>query len=286
MTELLQFIANGLVNGGIYAIVAIGFITIYNVSKVINLAQGEFLMLGGMITVSLIGMHVPYGLAALLAIAAVTLVGILMQKYIIAYVKKANPISLIILTIGVSILIRGIASLIWGKDAFALEPITSNQPVSFAGINIAQQSLWVLAAVLIILLCLWFLMEKTILGKKITACSINPMAARLMGISPGKMSMLAFAISGATGAIAGLVITPLSVTSYDIGVLLGIKGFSAAILGGLGNPLGAAVAAFLLGMLESRGGGYVSWGNKDALAFFFMIGVLFIKPSGIFGGRS
>lgn len=168
MTELLQYVANGLVSGGIYAIVAVGFITIYNVSKVINLAQGEFLMLGGMVTVALIGMNLPYGLAALLAILAVTAIGIIMQKYVIDYVKKASPISLIILTIGISTLIRGIASFIWGKDAFALEPITSNEPLSFGGVTIATQSVWILAAVLIILFLLWYLMEKTILGKKST----------------------------------------------------------------------------------------------------------------------
>lgn len=286
MTELLQYVANGLVSGGIYAIVAVGFITIYNVSKVINLAQGEFLMLGGMITVAMIGMNVPYALAVLMAILVVTLVGVAMQKYVIAYVKKASPISLIILTIGISTLIRGLASLIWGKDAYSLEPITSNQPITFGGVNIAQQSLWVLAAVLVVLLLLWYLMDKTMLGKKINACSINPLAARLMGISPAKMSMLAFGISGATGAIAGIVIAPLSVTSYDIGVLLGIKGFSAAILGGLGNPLGAAVAAFILGIVESLGAGYVSSGMKDAIAFLVLIAVLLVKPSGIFGERS
>lgn len=286
MTELLQYIANGLVSGGIYAIVAVGFITIYSVSKVINLAQGEFLMLGGMMTVAMIGMNLPYGVAVLLAILAVTLIGILMQKYLVAYVKKATAISLIILTIGLSTLFRGAASLIWGKDAYALAPITSNEPVTVAGVTIAQQGLWILAAVLVILLLLWYLMEKTILGKKINACSINPMAARLMGISPAKMSMLAFAISGATGAIAGIVIAPLSVTSYDVGVLLGIKGFSAAILGGLGNPLGAAVAAFLLGVVESLGAGYISSGMKDAIAFLVLIAVLLVKPSGIFGERS
>ncbi|MFD2370521.1 branched-chain amino acid ABC transporter permease [Brevibacillus sp. GCM10020057] len=286
MTELLQYVANGLVSGGIYAIVAVGFITIYNVSKVINLAQGEFLMLGGMVTVAMIGMNVPYALAVLLAILVVTLVGVAMQKYVIAYVKKASPISLIILTIGISTLIRGLASLIWGKDSYSLEPITSNQPITFGGVNIAQQSLWILAAVLVVLFLLWYLMEKTMLGKKINACSVNPMAARLMGISPAKMSMLAFGISGATGAIAGIVIAPLSVTSYDIGVLLGIKGFSAAILGGLGNPLGAAVAAFILGIAESLGAGYISSGMKDAIAFLVLIAMLLVKPSGIFGERS
>ncbi|WP_232698882.1 branched-chain amino acid ABC transporter permease [Brevibacillus daliensis] len=286
MTEFMQYFANGLVNGGIYAIVAIGFITIYSVSKVINMAQGEFLMLGGMITVALIGMELPYGVAALVAILAVTLLGIFLQKYIIANVKKANAISLIILTIGFSTLLQGAASLTWGKDAFSLPPITNSAPLSIAGVNIAMQSVWILGTVLIILVFLWFLMSKTMLGKKITACSINPMAAKLMGISPVKMSMIAFGISGATGAIAGIVIAPLSVTSYDVGVLLGIKGFSAAILGGLGNPIGAAVAAFLIGILESFGAGYISSGMKDAFAFLILIAVLIMKPSGLFGERS
>lgn len=286
MTELLQYIANGLVSGGIYAIVAVGFITIYNVSKVINMAQGEFLMLGGMITVMLISMNIPYAGAMILAVLLVTALGVLIQKYIIANAKNAGPVSLIILTIGLSILIRGIASLIWGKDPFALQPLTSNEPVSLGGVNVAQQSIWVIAAVLLILFGLWYLMDKTMLGKKINACSVNPLAARLMGISPVKMTMLSFAISAATGAVAGIVIAPLSVTSYDVGVLLGIKGFAAAILGGLGNPLGATVAGFLLGLLESMGAGYISSGLKDAIAFLILIAVLLIKPTGLFGERT
>ncbi len=286
MTELLQYVANGLVSGGIYAIVAVGFITIYNVSKVINMAQGEFLMLGGMVTVTFISMNIPYAAAFILAVLLVTGVGVAIQKGIIANAKNANPVSLIILTIGISILIRGVASLFWGKDPFALAPLTSNEPVTFAGVSVAQQSIWVILTVLLILLGLWYLMDKTMLGKKINACSVNPLAARLMGISPGKMTMLSFAISAATGAIAGIVIAPLSVTSYDIGVLLGVKGFAAAILGGLGNPLGATAAGFLLGLLESMGAGYVSSGLKDAFAFLILIAVLLIKPTGLFGERS
>jgi len=286
VTELLQYVANGIVGGGIYAIVAVGFVMIYNVSKVINLAQGEFLMLGGMLAVTLIGLHVPYVLACLLAVIATTCIGIIVQRFMIGKVKKATPISLIILTIGVSILIRGVASLIWGKDAFALEPITGNETLSFAGINIAWQSIWIIAAVLIILTTIWYIMEKTMVGKKIKACSVNPLAARLMGISPKAMTMLAFTISAVSGAIAGIVIAPLSVTSYDVGILLGIKGFSAAILGGLGNPLGATIAGLLLGMLESLGAGYVSSGLKDMIAFLILIGVLLVKPTGLFGERS
>jgi len=236
--------------------------------------------------VALIGVNLPYGVAVLLAILAVTLIAIVLQKYVIAYVKNASALSLIILTIGLSTLFRGAASMVWGKDAYALEPITSNNPVSVAGVTIAQQGLWILATVLVVLLFLKYLMDKTMLGKKINACAINPMAARLMGINPARMSMIAFAISGATGALAGIVIAPLNVTSYDVGTLLGIKGFAAAILGGLGNPVGTVVAAFLIGIVESLGAGYISSGMKDAIAFLVLIAVLLIKPSGIFGERS
>lgn len=286
MTEFLQYIVNGLVVGGVYAIVAVGFVTIYNVSKVINLAQGEFLMLGSMLTVTFISLKVPYGAAVPLAILLVTALGVLMQKYIIGFAKQATPLSLIILTIGLSILIRGIASQAWGKDSYTLQPLTGSEPISFAGVSISQQSVWVVLSVLIILTGLWYLMEKTMTGKKIKACSVNTLAARLMGVSPSKMAMLAFAISAATGALAGIVIAPLNVTSYDVGILLGIKGFSAAIFGGLGSPIGATVAGLLLGLMESLGAGLISSGVKDAVAFLILIAVLLIKPTGLFGERS
>lgn len=286
MTEYFQYIVNGLVVGGVYAIVAVGFVTIYNVSKVINLAQGEFLMLGSMLTVTFIGMHVPYGAAVLLAVLLVMGIGILMQKYIVGMARNATPLSLIILTIGVSIFIRGAASQIWGKDSYTLKPLAGSEPISFAGVSVARQSVWVVLSVAVILIGLWYLMEKTMTGKKIKACSVNPLAARLMGVSPSKMAMLAFAISAATGALAGIVIAPLNVTSYDVGILLGIKGFSAAIFGGLGSPIGATVAGLLLGLLESLGAGLIDSGVKDAIAFLILIGVLLIKPTGLFGERT
>jgi branched-chain amino acid transport system permease protein len=286
MTELLQYIVNGLVSGGIYAIVAAGFITIYNVSKVINMAQGEFLMLGGMLTVTFIGSGIPYFASIILAVLLVILIGMAMQKFIIAPAKTTNAISLIILTIGLSTLIKGIASLLWGKDPFALEPLTSNDPINIAGVSIAQQSLWVILTVIVILVGLWYLTDKTLLGKKINACSVNQQAARLMGISPAKMMMLAFALSAGMGAIAGIVIAPLNVTSYDVGTLLGVKGFAAVILGGVGNPLGAIIAGFVLGLIESLSAGYISSGLKDAIAFLVLIAVLLVKPTGIFSERS
>ena len=194
MTEFFQYVANGLVSGGIYAIVAIGFVTIYQVSKVINLAQGEFLMLGGMVAVSLLGTGMPYGVAFIVSVLLVTLLGMFIQRFIVRYAKTSNQISLIILTIGLSILIRGVASMIWGKDAYSLPPFTGNQSISFGGVSVAQQSLWVILAVLLLLVSFWYLMKKTMLGKKINACSVNPLASRLMGINPNRMAMLAFAL--------------------------------------------------------------------------------------------
>jgi len=286
MTEFLQYVVNGLVSGGIYAIVAAGFIMIYNVSKVINMAQGEFLMLGGMLTVTFISAGFPYIGAMLIAILLVTALGGLIQKFMIGPAKTTNAISLIILTIGVSTLIRGLASFVWGKDAYPLAPLTSNKPIVFAGISIAQQSIWVLLTVGLVLFALWYLTEKTLLGKKVNACSVNQKAARLMGINPAKMMLLCFAISAATGAIAGIMIAPLNVTSYDVGILLGVKGFAAVILGGVGNPIGAVLAGFALGMIESLGAGYISSGMKDAIAFLVVIAILLVKPTGFFTERS
>jgi len=283
MTDFFQFLVNGLVSGGIYAIVAIGFVTIYQVSKVINLAQGEFLMLGGLIAVTLLGTGIPYGLAFILSVLLVTLLGMFIQRFVVRYGPISNQISLIILTIGLSILIRGIASMIWGKDAYALEPFTSNEPITFSGISISQQSLWVILAVFLLLFVFWYLMNKTLLGKKMYACSVNLVATRLMGINPHRMALLAFAMSAASGAIAGIAIAPLNVTSYDVGILLGIKGFSAAILGGLQNPVGVAIAGFLIGLMESFGTGFISSGLKDAIVFLLIIVVLMIKPTGLFG---
>lgn len=286
MTEFLQYLVNGLVSGGIYAIVAAGFITIYNVSKVINMAQGEFLMLGGMLTVTFISAGIPYVGAIILAIILVTALGGFIQKFIISPSKTTNAISLIILTIGVSTLIRGFASLFWGKDAYPLDPLTSNKPIMIAGVSIAQQSIWVILTVVLVLFALWYLTEKTLLGKKINACAVNQKAARLMGINPAKMMMLCFAISAATGAVAGIVIAPLNVTSYDVGILLGVKGFAAVILGGVGNPVGAILAGFAIGMIESLGAGYISSGLKDAIAFLVVIAILLVKPTGFFTERS
>lgn len=286
MSELLQYVITGLTIGSIYAIVALGFVTIYSVSKVINLAQGEFVMLGGMLMYTFCASGVPYWLSFILTVLLITLFGMLMERIVIRPAKGADALSLIILTIGASIFIRGIASIIWGKTPKKVEPFTSNEPISIFGAAITPQSMWVIALTLIVVVGLHFLMERTVTGKGFLACSSNVLAARLLGISPQKMSMFSFALSAGIGALAGLAISPILFPSYDMGLMLGIKGFSAAIFGGLGSSPGAVAGGLTLGLMESLGAGLIHSGLKDAIAFTAVLIVLLIRPSGILGERS
>lgn len=286
MGETLQYLISGLTIGSIYAIVALGFVTIYSVTKVINLAQGEFVMLGGMIMFSLVGAGIPYYLSFILTVGIVVIVGWLFERTIVRKAQGADPLSLIILTIGAAIFMRGIASMIWGKNSVKVEPFTSDEPVSVLGASITPQSIWVMVFMLIIVAGLYFLMEKTTLGKAFNACSVNPLAARLMGISPKKMSAFSFSLSAGLGALAGLVIAPIMFPSYDMGIMLGIKGFSASIVGGLGSAPGAVFGGLLLGIIESLGAGYISSGMKDAIAFGVVLMILLIRPYGLLGEKN
>lgn len=284
--DFLQFTLTGLTIGSIYAIVALGFVTIYSVTKVINLAQGEFVMLGGLTMYSLSSAGMPYWLGFIVTIIFVSLLGWVMEFVIIRRAKGANPISLIILTIGTAIFIRGIASIVWGKDQLRVDPFTENKPVNVVGASITPQAIWVILIMLLVVILLYILINKTMVGKAFQASSINPLAARLMGISPKRMSSLSFTLSAALGALAGLAIAPIMFPSYDMGMMLGIKGFSAAILGGLGSAPGAVIGGLLIGLLESLGAGYISSGMKDAITFSVVLIILLIRPNGILGEKS
>ncbi|WP_374724302.1 branched-chain amino acid ABC transporter permease [Calidifontibacillus erzurumensis] len=286
MGELLQFLITGLTIGSIYAIVALGFVTVYSVTKVINLAQGEFVMLGGMTMFTLLSFGVPYFISFIFTIIIVVILGYLLELTIIRRARKADALSLIILTIGASIFVRGIASIIWGKNPVKIEPFTNNDPINILGASITPQSIWVMIILLISVIILYFLMEKTIVGKAFRACSANPMAARLMSISPAKMSSFSFVLSAALGALAGLAISPILFPAYDMGSMLGIKGFSASILGGLGSAPGAVIGGLILGLIESLGAGYISSGMKDAIVFGVILIILLIRPYGILGEKN
>jgi branched-chain amino acid transport system permease protein len=286
MPEFLQFLASGLTVGAIYALVALGFTLIYNASDVINFAQGEFVMLGGMVTVFATAAGVPLPLAALIAIAAAVFVGLALHRFAIAPARGASAVTSIIITIGASILLRGLAAVIFDKRFHSLPPVAGSKPWLIGGAAILPQSVIVLAATVVIVVLLWALMTRTLVGKALLATAANRLAARLVGINTDRMVGLSFAVSAAIGAIGGILVTPITLTSYDVGTLLALKGFAAAMLGGMGSPLGAVLGGLIVGLLEAFGAGYISSAYKDAIAFLVILGVLFVMPHGLFGRTS
>lgn len=283
-SQILQFFFTGLNVGSIYALVALGFTVIYNATAIINLAQGEFVMLGGLIMVFFTaGLQIPMYFGFFLTVLTVTMLGALFERLAIHPLKNASLITLIIVTLAGSILFRGIAMLLWGRNPYGLPPFSGGKPMQILGATLQPQFFWVLGITGLVLLGIWFFFNRTLAGKAMTACSFNAMAARLVGINVRKMVLLSFSLSAAVGATAGAIITPITLMEYDRGPLLALKGFAAAVLGGLGSGAGAIVAGFLIGILESLGAGLVSSGYKDALALFVLLIVLWIKPSGLFG---
>jgi branched-chain amino acid transport system permease protein len=283
MSQFLQFIFSGLTIGAIYALVALGFTLIYNASDVINFAQGEFVMLGGMVTVFAAAAGVPLPLAALLAIAVAVVTGLLMHRLAIAPARGASAVTLIIITIGASILLRGLAAIVFDKRFHSLPGLFGADPVIIAGAAVLPQSAVVLAGAGGIVAALWLYLTRTMSGKAVLATAANRLAARLVGIDTERVIGLSFAVSAAIGAIGGILVAPITLTSYDIGTLLALKGFAAAMLGGIGHPLGAVAGGLVVGLLEALGAGYVSSQYKDGIAFFVILVVLLAMPQGLFG---
>jgi len=283
MAEFLQFFFSGLTVGAVYALVALGFTLIYNASEVINFAQGEFVMLGGMVTVFLSLAGVPLPVAALAAVLVAVVAGLVLHRFAIEPAGGAGIVNLIIITIGASIFLRGVAQVIFDKRFHSLPHLFGSEPVRVGGASILPQSFVVLVGAAVIVLLLWLFMDRTLTGKAVLATAANRLAARLVGINTRRIVGLSFAVSAAIGALAGILVTPLTLTSYDAGTLLALKGFAAAMLGGIGSAPGAVLGGLILGMLEAFSAGYLSSSYKDAVAFLVILVVLLLVPHGLLG---
>jgi len=294
LAQLIQYLLAGLTVGSIYALVALGFVTIYNVTGIVNFAQGEFTMLGALTTVALsertplfnrslvLELNWPLPLAAVAAVIIVTCIGGALYRLAIRPSRGASIVSLIIITIGASITLRGLALISWGTDPYRLPAFTPGPPLELGGAILTRQSVWVMATAAVTVLGLYVFFEKSMLGKAFRACALNQKAARLMGISAEQMALFSFALSAAVGALAGIVITPSTFMAYDSGTFLGLKGFVAAIMGGMTSAPGAVVGGLLLGVLETLGAGLIDSGYKDAIAFVVLFLILFARVSGAF----
>jgi branched-chain amino acid transport system permease protein len=286
MAELLQFVFSGLTVGAVYALVALGFTLIYNASDVVNFAQGEFVMLGGMITFFAHQAGVPLAAAALIAIVATAAVGVALNKLAVEPARGAPVVTLVIITIGASIFLRGVAQVVFDKQLHRFPSFSGDAPIRIGGATLLPQSLWVMAGALAVFVALGLFFTRTLTGKAVLATANNRIAAQLVGIDTNWMMTLSFAVSAAIGALAGVLVTPITLTSYDLGVALALKGFAAAMLGGMGSPVGALVGGLVLGLLEALTAGYVSSAYKDAAAFVVILLVLFFMPQGLFGART
>jgi len=285
MPELMQFFLSGITVGAVYALVALGFTIIYNASDVVNFAQGEFVMLGGMITVFAFEAGLPLPLAALIAILGTAVIGVALNRLAIEPARGAPVVSLIIITIGASIFIRGVTQIVFDKQIHRFPAFSGDAPIAVGGATILPQSLWVIAGALAVFIGLWLFFTRTLIGRAVLATANNRIAAQLVGINTKFIMTLSFAMSAAIGALAGVLVTPITLTSYDIGISLALKGFAAAMLGGMGNPKGALVGGLLLGILEAMTAGYISSQYKDAAAFVVILAVLFAMPQGLFGRK-
>ncbi len=197
--------------------------------------------------------------------------------------RKADVVTLIIITIGASILLRGLAQLLWDKSIHTLPPLSGNQPIAVFGATILPQSLWVLGVTLATVVALSAFFRGSRLGKAMRATSYNRLAAQLVGIDVRKVLFFSFGLAAMLGALGGVLIAPIAFTSWDVGIMLGLKGFAAAMLGGMGSFPGAIVGGLLLGLLESFGAGYLSSAYKDVIAFALLLAVLLVRPDGLLG---
>ncbi len=280
--QLLQYLISGLTMGSIYALVGLGFTIIFSVTGVINFAQGEFVMLGGMLSFILFDSYgLPMPLAIVLSIVAAMVVGIVLYLAGIRSARKASAVSLIVITIGASIFVRGVAAEIWTRDPVRPPYFTGSESLSFAGAYIQPQVLWIIGTALVAMIVLHVFFTYTTLGKALRACAISRQAAGLVGIDAKAMAMIAFGLAAGLGAIAGVVMAPHATVSYESGVMLGLKGFVAAAIGGFKSHTAAFFGGLLVGIIEALTVA-INWGPfrsqyADAVALIVLLIILVLR---------
>jgi branched-chain amino acid transport system permease protein len=285
VSDLLQLAFSGLAHGAVYGLVALGFVAVFSVREIVNLAQGEYAALAGLSAISAVAAGLPLLVAVGVAVPLVVLAAVAIERLCIAPVRRMTPLISIILTLGISTALKALMLLVWGPEARGL-PAFPGRDVVLGGVSVRAQELWILAIAAVVGAAVVWAYEHTLLGKALRACAEQPVAARLVGISPRAATMLAFAIAGFVGAVAGVVGSPVYFSSWDYGLALGLKGFVAATLGGLVSLRVAMFGGLLLGVLENLVAGYVDTGFRDAVAFLVLVGVLVARPAGLVGRRA
>lgn len=274
---------NGLATGSIYALVAIGFILIYKATDVVNFAQGEFVMASGFISYTLLVLlGLPYYLVFILTVALSGLLGVVLERAVIRPIMDAPVFSIVIATIGISTILRSVGGLVFGYDVLPLPPPFSRDHFRMGPLTVNPMDLWIVASSLVLIGALYAFFRFTRTGTAMRATAQNRTAASLMGISVRNIFSLTWAISGALGGVAGVLIAPVVFLDPNLGYVA-IKAFSAAILGGFGSVPGAIVGGMLIGVIENLSGYFFNAGIKNVSPYVVIILVLSVRPSGLFG---
>jgi branched-chain amino acid transport system permease protein len=281
--QLLQFLIAGISIGSIYAVMGLGFMIVYSVTRVINFAQGEFAMLGGMLSTVFYAKGLPLSFSILCAVLITSAFGMFLHRTVIYPIRTAPVFTLVLATFGASIAIRGISLIIWGTDFRILPPFSKLGAMHLAGAMINIQAVWVIGTTLLMAIVLFLFFEYTVPGKAFRASSINALGASLMGIKTERMGAIAFGLAAGLGALAGAVVTPMMTTSSEIGLGLAIKGFICAIIGGLNRIEGIIVGGLTLGILEAFGAGLIHSGFKDVIPLLIFLVVLNFRRGGLLG---
>ncbi len=283
MDALIQFLFAGLTEGSRYALAALGFTLIYNASGAINFAQGESIMLGGMVAAVLTAAGLPLPAAIAIAVAAALAVNLLLLGLFARVLARSGVLEVIILTVAFGIVLRGLAHVLWGTQTRSLPAFTGGEPLRLGSAAILPQVLWVIGLTVLALAALGWFFRRSRTGRGFIAASLDPQTAQLMGIDVRAVLMLAFGLSAVLGALGGIVTAPITYTYYDVGVIVGLKAIIAAIIGGIGSPVGAVVGGFAIGLAEALTAGYVSSAYKDAVPFAMVVLLFLVRPHGLFG---
>jgi branched-chain amino acid transport system permease protein len=282
----LQLLATGLAMGSIYALVALGFVLIFNAVNVVNFAQGEFVMVPAFVAVWLMtALKLPFPLAYLLILVFMGVFGIVFQRLAYYPLRNRTFLPVIISTIGVSIFLKNAAQLVFGAEPLLMARPTSADVLNLAGVFIDPQHVVIIVVTLIMLVFQYVFFEKTSLGKKMQATAQDKEMARLLGIRVSKMIVITFVYSSILGGVAGILIGPIFYVSKEMGAMLGLKAFCSTIVGGFGSVPGAILGGLFLGVVEVISAYYISSAYRDAFAFIILILVLLFRPQGFFGEK-
>jgi branched-chain amino acid transport system permease protein len=284
VVKWIQLLVTGITVGSIYSLIALGYVTIYRTSRIVNMAQGAFVMFGGFFAYSLFDeLGLPYWLAAILAIVAVMVLSVVMYLLVLRPLIEVSLVSIILATMALSILFESFSLLRWGGYGKSVPAFSGDKALFIGKVAVFPQSLWVIGLMIVVLLGLWALTNRTRIGKQMTATANDPGAASLCGVNTGRMIHLAFAISAAIGALGGIAVAPINSTNYLSGGIYALSGFVAAILGGWGSSTGAVVGGLALGIIQSLVTGVLPTGYQDAVAYAILILVLYFRPGGLLG---